>query len=63
MELPIAPQSQNITKPVMADISTSSHKNVLAADVEIKGSIKFQNDLVVDGKVEGEITSDRKSVV
>jgi len=41
----------------MADISTSSSKNVLAADVEIKGSIKFQNDLVVDGKVEGEITS------
>ena len=57
MELPIAPQSPNITKPVMADISTSSHKNVLAADVEIKGSIKFLNDLGVDGKVEGEITS------
>jgi cytoskeletal protein CcmA (bactofilin family) len=41
----------------MADITTSSSKNVLAADVEIKGSIKFQNDLIVDGKVEGEITS------
>ena len=39
----------------MADISTS--KNTLSADVEIKGSIKFQNDLTVDGKVEGEITS------
>jgi cytoskeletal protein CcmA (bactofilin family) len=32
-------------------------KNLLSADVEIKGSIKFQNDLTVDGKVEGEITS------
>lgn len=32
-------------------------KNVLSADVEIKGSIKFQNDLLVDGKVEGEINS------
>lgn len=32
-------------------------KNLLSADVEIKGSIKFQNELVIDGKVEGEITS------
>ena len=39
----------------MADIS--SGKNLLSADVEIKGSIKFQNELTIDGKVEGEITS------
>lgn len=32
-------------------------KNLLSADVEIKGSIKFQNELTIDGKVEGEITS------
>jgi len=32
-------------------------KNVLSADVEIKGSIKFTNDLIIDGKVEGEIIS------
>jgi cytoskeletal protein CcmA (bactofilin family) len=36
---------------------TTNNKNILSADVEIKGSIKFQNDLTVDGKVEGEITS------
>ncbi len=41
----------------MADISNSTTKNILSADVEIKGSIKFQNDLLIDGKVEGEITS------
>lgn len=35
----------------------ASTKNTLAADVEIKGSIKFQNDLTVDGKIEGEILS------
>lgn len=35
----------------------TNNKNTLSADVEIKGSIKFQNDLTVDGKVEGEITS------
>ncbi|MEI6349891.1 MAG: polymer-forming cytoskeletal protein [Verrucomicrobiota bacterium] len=32
-------------------------KNNLSSDVEIKGSIKFQDDLTIDGKVEGEITS------
>jgi cytoskeletal protein CcmA (bactofilin family) len=35
-----------------------SGRNVLSSDVEIKGSIKFSNDLVVDGKIEGEINSD-----
>lgn len=39
----------------MADLTTN--KNTLAADVEIKGSIKFTNELIIDGKVEGEITS------
>jgi len=42
----------------MADLNpTSSTRNTLANDVEIKGSIKFQQDLSVDGKVEGEISS------
>lgn len=39
----------------MADIT--SNKNILSADVEIKGSIRFQSELIVDGKVEGEIHS------
>lgn len=33
-------------------------KDVLSSDVEIKGSIKFQKELLIDGKVEGEIISD-----
>jgi cytoskeletal protein CcmA (bactofilin family) len=33
-------------------------KNVLANDVEIKGSIKFSHDLIIDGKIEGEVHSD-----
>jgi cytoskeletal protein CcmA (bactofilin family) len=41
----------------MADLNSTSTRNTLANDVEIKGSIKFQHDLSVDGKVEGEITS------
>jgi len=32
-------------------------KNLLSADVEIKGSIKFTSELTIDGKVEGEISS------
>ncbi|MCA1962813.1 MAG: polymer-forming cytoskeletal protein [Prosthecobacter sp.] len=38
--------------------SMTSSKNVLANDVEIKGSIKFSHDLIVDGKIEGEVHSD-----
>src|SRR6266568_1679808 len=33
-------------------------KDVLSSDVEIKGSIKFQKELLIDGKVEGDINSD-----
>jgi len=40
----------------MAD-NTTNQKNLLSSDVEIKGSIKFQNELTVDGKIEGEISS------
>ncbi len=36
-------------------------RNVLSSDVEIKGTVKFTNDLVVDGKIEGEITLRRQS--
>jgi cytoskeletal protein CcmA (bactofilin family) len=33
-------------------------RNVLSTDVEVKGTLKFTNDLIVDGRIEGEITSD-----
>lgn len=35
----------------------SGHRNRLSSDVEIKGIIRFKDELIVDGKVEGEITS------
>src|SRR5437868_2513623 len=35
-----------------------SGKDVLSSDVEIKGTIKFQKELLIDGKVEGEINSE-----
>jgi cytoskeletal protein CcmA (bactofilin family) len=42
-------------KKIMAE---HSGKDILSSDVEIKGSIKFQKELLIDGKVEGEINSD-----
>jgi cytoskeletal protein CcmA (bactofilin family) len=39
----------------MADIP--SNKNNLAKDVEIKGSVKFVNEFVFDGNLQGEISS------
>jgi cytoskeletal protein CcmA (bactofilin family) len=48
--------------PPMTDhrnyMAEHSGKDVLSSDVEIKGSIKFKKDLLIDGKVEGEINSD-----
>ena len=45
-----------------AQTSKSSHmspnKNILSSDVEIKGSLKFSNDLIIDGKIDGEVSSD-----
>jgi cytoskeletal protein CcmA (bactofilin family) len=48
------PPTTNYQK-IMAE---HSGKDVLSSDVEIKGSIKFQKELLIDGKVEGEINSD-----
>src|SRR5215207_6770584 len=44
-------------RPTSSNNMTTS-KNVLANDVEIKGSIKFSHDLIIDGKIEGEVSSD-----
>ena len=37
---------------------TSPSKNILGNDVDIKGTIKFESELIYDGKLEGEILSD-----
>jgi cytoskeletal protein CcmA (bactofilin family) len=47
--------STNDYKKFMAE---HSGKDVLSSDVEIKGTIKFQKELLIDGKVEGDINSD-----
>ncbi len=50
---PVAQPTRTHSAPVM-----TTSKNVLANDVEIKGSIKFSHDLIIDGKIEGEVISD-----
>jgi len=36
----------------------SSSKNILSNDVEIHGNLKFSHDLIIDGKIDGDVTSD-----
>lgn len=41
----------------MSDLNPALKKNVLSTDVEIKGSLSFEEVLSFDGKLEGEISS------
>ena len=41
-----------------APVSSASTRNVLNSDVTVVGTLRFTDDLLVDGSVEGEITSD-----
>ena len=40
-----------------ASAPTGGGKNHLSAEVEIKGTLRFENELLFDGKIEGEILS------
>ena len=59
---PAASIPQPVSKSDLSEVSkappSSGQRNVLLPDVEIKGTVRFENDLIVDGKIEGEITSD-----
>src|SRR5215208_3972716 len=56
---PAYPEQQRTSttehQKVMAE---HSGKDILSSDVEIKGTIKFQKELLIDGRVEGDINSD-----
>jgi cytoskeletal protein CcmA (bactofilin family) len=47
-----------IDNPKPKPMADHGGKDILSSDVEIKGSIKFQKELLIDGKVEGDINSD-----
>src|SRR5437773_4428765 len=53
-----APKPTIIHNPNPNPMADHGDKDILSSDVEIKGSIKFQKELLIDGKVEGEINSD-----
>ena len=40
----------------------ANNTNVLAQGIEIIGTIKFQNDMIIDGNVDGEIQSESGKV-
>lgn len=44
--------------PVAPAASSAATRNVLNSDVSVVGILRFTDDLLVDGSVEGEITSD-----
>jgi cytoskeletal protein CcmA (bactofilin family) len=56
--LPSAKPATTTSNPPTSPMADSLTKNILSKDVEIKGSIKFTNELIIDGKIEGEIVSD-----
>lgn len=55
---PKSPVYSPTPTPPQYSYAMSTNKNILSSDVEIKGSLKFSNDLIIDGKIEGEVTSD-----
>ena len=55
---PAYSDQQKQTNDYKKFMAEHSGKDVLSSDVEIKGTIKFQKELLIDGKVEGEINSD-----
>src|SRR6267143_5090733 len=51
-------QPKTSTSDYKKFMAENSGKDILSSDVEIKGTIKFQKELLIDGKVEGEINSE-----
>src|SRR5207237_10094406 len=63
----LASREESAPKPTTIDNSNpkpnpmADHggKDILSSDAEIKGSIKFQKELLIDGKVERDIHTER----
>jgi cytoskeletal protein CcmA (bactofilin family) len=47
---------------VLFCVPMANATNVLASGIEIVGSIKFSNDMIIDGRIEGQITSEKGRV-
>jgi cytoskeletal protein CcmA (bactofilin family) len=56
---PLSPVQPVKSTPTYSHSSAmSASKNILSNDVEIIGNLKFSHDLIIDGKIEGEVNSD-----
>ncbi len=55
-----APQfgPSDFSAPVVSPGISQSSRNVLNSDVSVVGTLRFEDELLVDGSVEGEITSE-----
>jgi len=53
-----APQAEPEVPSYPRAVASGGHRNVLSSDVEIKGNIRFRNELVIDGRIEGRIDSE-----
>ena len=51
-----APAKARVSTPTSS--SLTGNKNILSSDVEIKGKLRFSNDLIIDGRIEGEVNSE-----
>src|SRR5213082_3431031 len=59
---PAAPASQPVSPPVVSEqpnrtLTPARPSGLLSRGVSIKGSVKFLNELLIDGEVEGTIVS------
>src|SRR5213082_3335572 len=62
---PAAPASQPVSPPVVSEqpnrtLTPARPSGLLSKGVSIKGSVKFLNELLIDGQVEGTINSPGK---
>ncbi len=55
-EAAAAASKPRVAPPVSSVLT--GNKNILSSDVEIKGKLRFSNDLIIDGRIEGEVNSE-----
>ena len=53
-----AASSQSASSSPAPSKAPTGQRNILSNDVSITGSVRFANDLLVDGKIDGEISSE-----
>lgn len=53
-----APIETGSARSYSSSLGMSSTKNILSSDVEIKGKLRFSKELIIDGRIDGEVNSD-----